>query len=149
MSYPPHFSSFTSRRPLVRCADNTSQSESLEDEVGREGLTSQILYDLPQLPRDQLPPLRDSILTSLASLAGTSAPTGSRAILIQLCLALADLALQMPEWSDIVGGMIERFGKDPATVNILLGFLKALVEEVGNPRLVVSVSCGELLEEPR
>jgi hypothetical protein len=46
----------------------------------------------------------------------------------------------MPEWSDIVGGMIERFGKDPATVNILLGFLKALVEEVGNPRLVVSVS---------
>jgi transportin-3 len=46
----------------------------------------------------------------------------------------------MPEWADVVGSMIEQFGKDPATVNILLGFLKALVEEVGNPRLNVSVS---------
>lgn len=61
-------------------------------------------------------------------------------MLIQLCLALADLALQMPEWGNVVGSMIEQFGKDPATVNILLGFLKALVEEVGNPRLTISVS---------
>jgi transportin-3 len=61
---------------------------------------------------------------------------------VQLSLALADLALQMPEWADVVEGMIEQFGKDPSTVSILLRFLKALVEEVGNPRLTVAgVSC--------
>jgi transportin-3 len=61
---------------------------------------------------------------------------------VQLCLALADLALQMPEWRDVVQGMIERFGQDPSTVTILLRFLKALVEEVQNSRLtVVGVSC--------
>lgn len=46
----------------------------------------------------------------------------------------------MPEWADVVGSMIERFGKDPATVNVLLGFLKALVEEIGNPRLTITVN---------
>jgi hypothetical protein len=53
----------------------------------------------------------------------------------------------MPEWADVVQGMIERFGQDPSTVTILLRFLKALVEEVQNARLtVVEVStllcCG-------
>jgi transportin-3 len=46
----------------------------------------------------------------------------------------------MPEWQNVVGGMIERFGKDPGTVGILLGFLKALVEEAGNSRIPLSVS---------
>jgi transportin-3 len=46
----------------------------------------------------------------------------------------------MPEWSDVVPGMIERFGKDPATVAVLLGFLKGLVEESGNPRIPLHVS---------
>jgi hypothetical protein len=46
----------------------------------------------------------------------------------------------MPEWQDVVGGMMKRFGKDPGTVGILLGFLKALVEEAGNSRIPLSVS---------
>jgi transportin-3 len=102
-------------------------------------LTYQILYDFQQLPRESLPPLRDSILSTLAPLVAPGAPAGSKAVLLQLCLALADLALQMPEWNDVVGSMIEQFGKDAATVHILLGFLKALVEEVGNPRLMLGV----------
>lgn len=57
---------------------------------------------------------------------------------MQLCLALADLALQMPEWADVVRGMIDRFGQDPGTITILLRFLKALVEEVQNSRLTVA-----------
>lgn len=99
---------------------------------------SKILYDLSQLPREQLPPLRDSLLSSLSPLVLANAPSGSKAVLVQLSLALADLALQMPEWADVVQGMIERFGKDPSTVTVLLRFLKALVEEVGNSRLTVA-----------
>lgn len=34
---------------------------------------------------------------------------------------------------------MDQFGKDPLTVNILLGFLKALVEESGNHRVPLSV----------
>lgn len=46
----------------------------------------------------------------------------------------------MPEWNNVVGGMIDQFGKDPSTVTILLGFLKALPEEAGNPRIPLTVS---------
>ena len=105
----------------------------------------QILYDFEQLPHEQLLPLRDSLLTSLAPLTQPSAPSGSRAVLFQLCLALSDLGLQTPAWTNVVGDMIERFGKDASTVAILLGFLKAWVEEAGNPRISIAVSpCANL-----
>jgi transportin-3 len=57
----------------------------------------------------------------------------------QLCLALSDLAIQMPEWENVVQGMIDRFGSDAQTVGVLLAFLKCLVEESGNPRIAISV----------
>lgn len=63
------------------------------------------------------------------------APAGSRAVILQLCLALADLALQMPEWTNVVQSWIDRYGQDPATVVLLLRFLSALAEESLNPRL--------------
>jgi hypothetical protein len=46
----------------------------------------------------------------------------------------------MPEWENVVQGMIDRFGSDAQTVGVLLGFLKCLVEESGNPRIAISVS---------
>jgi hypothetical protein len=45
----------------------------------------------------------------------------------------------MPEWEDVVQGMIDQFGSDARTVGVLLGFLKCLVEESGNPRIAISV----------
>ncbi|WRT66764.1 uncharacterized protein IL334_003727 [Kwoniella shivajii] len=117
----------------------TSPEAPLEGRLfSAQTLRAKILYDLSQLPREQLPPLRDSLLSSLAPLCQPSAPSGSKAVLTQLCLALSDLALQMPEWNNAVGGMIDQFGKDPTTVIILLGFLKALPEEAGNPRIPLS-----------
>ncbi|ORY31770.1 armadillo-type protein [Naematelia encephala] len=116
----------------------TSPESPLEGRLfSAQTLRAKILYDLSQLPREQLPPLRDSLLSSLSPLTQPGAPVGSRAVLTQLCLALSDLALQMPEWPNVVGGMIEQYGKDPSTVTILLGFVKALVEEEGHPRLPI------------
>jgi transportin-3 len=100
----------------------------------------QILWDLGQLPRDALTPLRDSLLQSITLLTSPSAPTGARAILVQVCLAVSDLALQMPEWDNVVGSMIDRFGKEESTVNVMLQFLKCLVEEAANPRVPMAVS---------
>ncbi|WWD05130.1 hypothetical protein V865_003202 [Kwoniella europaea PYCC6329] len=117
----------------------TSPEAPLEGRLfSAQTLRAKILYDLSQLPREQLPPLRDSLLSSLSPLCSPTAPSGSKAVLTQLCLALADLALQMPEWENVVGGMIDQFGKDPSTVIVLLGFLKSLPEEAGNSRIPLS-----------
>lgn len=80
------------------------------------------------------------MIASLTSLTLPNAPTGSRAVSTQLSLALSDLAIQMPEWENVVQGMIDQFGSDAQTVGVLLGFLKCLVEESGNPRIAISVS---------
>jgi transportin-3 len=120
--------------------EGDEQGDAGYDSPSRTNAPPQILYDLPQLPSESLAPLRDSLIDSLAPLTQPGAPAGSRAVLVQLCLALSDLALQMPSWTNVVGGFVERFGKDPATVNVLLGFLKVLVEESGNARLPISVS---------
>ncbi|KAJ3091018.1 Nuclear import receptor [Quaeritorhiza haematococci] len=50
----------------------------------------------------------------------------------QLCLALADLAIQMFEWTNPVQHMIEVFGKDKESVGCLLEFLTLLPEEITN-----------------
>ena len=61
-------------------------------------------------------------------------------MLIQVCLALAGLALQMPEWPNAVRGLIESFGQSPEMVPALLEFLTILPEEVnGNSRIPMSV----------
>ncbi|WVQ84216.1 hypothetical protein IAT38_006367 [Cryptococcus sp. DSM 104549] len=117
----------------------TSPDAPLEGRLfSAQTLRAKIVYDLAQLPREQLPPLRDSLLAVLAPLSQPTAPAGSKAVIVQLCLALSDLALQMPEWEDVVGSMIERFGNDPETVTVLLGFLKTLPEEAGNSRIPLS-----------
>jgi transportin-3 len=60
---------------------------------------------------------------------------------VQLSLALSGLALQLPNWDNPVQSMIDLFGRNPATVPILLQFLTVLPEELnGNPRIPVTVS---------
>lgn len=86
----------------------------------------QITYDLEQLPAEQLLPLRDSLLSALRSFA-----QGPRVILTQICIALADMALQLSpaQWNDPVASMIDQFGKEPQMAAALLEFLQVLAEE--------------------
>lgn len=53
----------------------------------------------------------------------------------------------MPEWENVVQGMIDRFGSDAQTVGVLLAFLKCLVEESGNPRIALSVGSSLTKQE--
>lgn len=48
----------------------------------------------------------------------------------QLCVALADLAIQMTNWIDPVGYMMDMFGKNPETAAIMMEFLAVLPEEL-------------------
>lgn len=87
---------------------------------------SKATYDLDQLAGTSQEQLRDTLLHALDMYAA-----GPRVIQTQLCLALAVLALQMPEerWGNVVPSMITRFGGAPSTVGVLLEFLTVLPEE--------------------
>ena len=123
------------------CSDSTIKGESsLLRQSARAHNCRQVVYDLAQLPRESVLPLRDSLLQSLSHFTNTAAPAGSRAITTQLCLALADLAYQLPEWKDVIAGMVDSFGSRVESVEMLLEFLKVLVEEAGNSRIPLSVS---------
>ncbi|KDE02798.1 hypothetical protein MVLG_06657 [Microbotryum lychnidis-dioicae p1A1 Lamole] len=88
---------------------------------------TKISFDLDQLPEPQMVPLRDSLLSALRSFA----VSGPRVILTQICIALADLALQLTsqQWADPTSSMIELLGQDPAMAAALLEFLQVLAEE--------------------
>ncbi|GAA5892283.1 hypothetical protein JCM8208_001501 [Rhodotorula glutinis] len=87
---------------------------------------TKITYDLHQLPDEHLLPLRDSLLTALRQFS-----SGPRVILTQICIALADLALQLSpqQWTDPVAAMIDQFGNEPAMAAALLEYLQVLAEE--------------------
>lgn len=103
--------------------------------VCRVSIVLQVTYDLHQVDAVHLLDLRDTLVAALEHYQ-----TGPKTIIVQLCLALSGLALQLPQWGNVVQGMIERFGQNPATVPVLLQFLTVLPEELNtNTRIPVTV----------
>ncbi|KAJ7071120.1 armadillo-type protein [Mycena amicta] len=89
---------------------------------------AKVTYDLSQVDPANLPGFRDTLVAALEN-----HHTGPRTIIVQLCLAIAGLALQFPAWSPMaVQFMITHFGRNPSTVPALLQFLTILPEEVNN-----------------
>ncbi|KAI0673417.1 ARM repeat-containing protein [Trametes maxima] len=86
---------------------------------------TKVTYDLADMSTPDLLQLRETLLKALETYH-----TGPRTILVQLCLAISGLALQLPAWDDPVQDMIDAFGRTPATVPALLQFLTVLPEEV-------------------
>ena len=61
--------------------------------------------------------------------------------MVQLCLAISGLALQVPAWENPVQDLVDSFGRNPATVPALLQFLTILPEELtSNTKIPVTVS---------
>ncbi|KAL8917412.1 MAG: hypothetical protein Q9208_007967 [Pyrenodesmia sp. 3 TL-2023] len=92
-------------------------------------LKGKITYDLDQLPRDSLPSLRDSILNLLISFR-----EGPRPIRTQLCVCLANLAIQMLEWKNVLGQVGSTLGSGAG--DCVLEFLRILPEEVTEGRKI-------------
>ena len=88
----------------------------------------QITYDLDELAVQDRLALRDSLLTALNS----HAATGPRVLIRQICLSLADLLLQLPEWDNAIPSLIDSLGKAPETASCLLEFLTVLAEEAAD-----------------
>ncbi|KAM0745613.1 ARM repeat-containing protein [Meredithblackwellia eburnea MCA 4105] len=108
---------------------------------GAQTFRSKVTYDLELLPPDHRLPLRDSLLNALK----TFAPSGPKVVLTQVCLALADLALQLnpDEWKDPTSDLIDQLGKEPTMAGGLLEFLQVVTEEFsGNMRIKVNNDFG-------
>ncbi|MCJ1244960.1 Nuclear import receptor [Trapelia coarctata] len=92
-------------------------------------LKGKVTYDLDQLPRNALPALRDSILSLLSSFRD-----GPRPIRTQLCVCLANLAIQMTEWKNVLQTVGSTLGSDAG--DCILEFLQVLPEEVTEGRKI-------------
>ncbi|ENI02157.1 hypothetical protein COCC4DRAFT_174979 [Bipolaris maydis ATCC 48331] len=111
-------------------------------------LKGKIVYDLHQVPRAQLAELRASIMRNLAIFHA-----GPKPIRLQLCVCLANLAIQMTEWKDVLKDIVNSLGSDPATLPCVLDFLRVLPEEVTHGRKIalteheLTMRTAELIED--
>lgn len=97
---------------------------------------NQIVFDFHQIPRDSLPQLRDTLLSLLATFA-----KGPKPIRTQLCVCLANLAIQMLEWKDVLPMVVSTLGNDQNSLPCVLDFLRVLPEEVTEGRKINLTVC--------
>ncbi|XP_050347277.1 transportin-3 [Nymphalis io] len=92
-------------------------------------MRSKVQHNLSELPQEAVVSLRDSLVAHLEGIS----PDTSSAIVTQLSLALADLALQMTSWSNCVGDLIKLFSNKNDFV--LLEVLTVLPQEIDSSSL--------------
>ncbi|VDK71439.1 unnamed protein product [Litomosoides sigmodontis] len=96
-------------------------------------MRQKLLHSMKELPSSSYLSLRDSLINHLRNYESYPLERNS-VIITQLCLALSDLYLQVPEWTNFVTEILERFGT-PDKTPVLLAFLKTLPEEVQSSHL--------------
>ncbi|EIN14130.1 ARM repeat-containing protein [Punctularia strigosozonata HHB-11173 SS5] len=107
---------------------------------------TKVTFDLEQVDAAHLLSLRDTLVSAFQQYH-----SGPRNILVQLCLAISGLALQLPAWENPVQSMIEAYGRNPETVPALLQFLTVFPEELTmNTRIPLTdedyrTRCSQLL----
>ncbi|KAH6560059.1 hypothetical protein BASA50_003202 [Batrachochytrium salamandrivorans] len=100
-----------------------------------------IEYDLDDLDTSSRESLRDALIQLLYDNR-----VGTKNMKTQLCLSLADLAIQMTSWTDPVSHMIELLHKDPEMMGVLLKFLSVLPEELAyNNKIHIDVVDANLV----
>lgn len=101
------------------------------------------MFDFHQLPRETLPQLRDTLLSLLATYA-----KGPKPIRTQLCVCLANLAIQMLEWKDVLPMVVSTLGNDQTSIACVFEFLHVLPEEVTEGRKI-NLAEDDLIDRTR
>ncbi|KAJ2776621.1 Nuclear import receptor [Coemansia javaensis] len=96
-------------------------------------LRNKVISSFGELGEQGALSLRDSVVAHLRN-----ARSGPQPLVTQLCLALADLAVQLEAWEDPFGDMTRGFLSDPQSVSCLLEFLAVLPEEALNERIMLT-----------
>ncbi|KAI9677745.1 MAG: Nuclear import receptor [Trizodia sp. TS-e1964] len=143
------FQKSTEAWPLTHAILQSPTASSEAKLFAATTLKGKIVYDIHQLPRQQLEGLRDSILSLLAIYR-----SGPRPIRIQLCVCLANLAILMIEWKDVLEVSVNALGSgDTQNGSSILEFLRILPEEFAEGRKItltdeeLKARSIELLEE--
>jgi transportin-3 len=105
---------------LIRMPTATIEAKVFAAQTFRQ----KIELDIQDLDLSSLVQLRDSLI----ELCHTYKE--SKSICTQLCISLADLAIQMPSWENPVQFMGNSFALSPDTTPLLLEFLEVLPEEL-------------------
>ncbi|CAD6195834.1 unnamed protein product [Caenorhabditis auriculariae] len=96
-------------------------------------LRTKISKQFRQLPPESYIPLRDSLINHLRIHGKTTHDDQTEAISTQLCVAVADLYIQVPQWTNWIAGLINQFhqleGDRTATLLTLLRVFPEEVEE--------------------
>lgn len=116
----------------------TTKQETTSCYFGAQTMRTKVQYYFHELQPSQYESLKNSLLNHITNLHGSS-----QAVINQLCLAIADLAVQMPQWSDPVTDLIERFSKSIKMIPDLLEMLQYLTEEVKSDHLRVGANRRE------
>ena len=66
---------------------------------------------------------------------------GPKPIRTQLCVCLANLAIQMLEWKDVLPMVVSTLGNDADSLPCVLDFLRVLPEEVTEGRKINLTVC--------
>lgn len=121
----------TRRQSCLPPQHSKAKSVCSSASVNTANSKQQIVYDLHQLPRDALSNLRDSLLSALGAFRA-----GPKPIRMQLCVCLANLAIQMTEWKDVLQLVVSTLGNDAQSIPCVLDFLRVLPEEVTDGRKI-------------
>ncbi|XP_057317211.1 transportin-3-like [Hydractinia symbiolongicarpus] len=100
-----------------------------------QSMKSKIQYHFAELPIQNHLSLRDSLLDHLYQYS-----LASHATLTQLCLALADLAIQCPQWKTPVNDLVQKFSTKLEHFSILLEILMIMPEELENDALHIGAN---------
>ena len=94
-------------------------------------MRTKIQFSFAELPASSYMSLRDSLIDHISK----ADPETNSAITTQLCLALADLVLQIPTWHGAPQELIAKFGNEDRHLPALLEMLLVLPEEVNSRSL--------------
>ncbi|KAF2484969.1 armadillo-type protein [Neohortaea acidophila] len=119
---------WTSTFAMLQATQQTSDEAKL---FAATTLKGKIVFDFHQLPKESHEQLRDTLLQCLASYA-----KGPKPIRTQLCVCLANLAIQMLEWKDVLQMVVSTLGSNRESLPCVLEFLHVLPEEVTEGRKI-------------
>ena len=94
-------------------------------------MRTKIQYAFHELPVESHSQLRDSLMNHAKKVTDVTPPV----IATQLCLALADLALQMATWKNASSELITHFGNDSKNWHFLIELLIVMPEEINSRAL--------------
>jgi len=98
-------------------------------------LRAKVADSFDELPAEAVLPFRDAMLVHR-----TKHREDGRAVVTQLCVSVADIAVQCEAWDDPVGDLFRAFSQSEGMVPCLVELLIKLPEESRNPRLRVPSS---------